>query len=367
MSSDPSVGWPGAAQDQRSRLKRVLIVDDSLTIRRLLRHCLSSDPRLEVVGEAADPIEARALIKALNPDVLTLDVEMPSMNGIDFLERLMRLRPMPVVMISTETHRGSAAAVEALSLGAVDCIGKPAPDTLPALSGHIADVVALAATAQVRPRAARTAEPPQSAPYEWGGQIVLIGASTGGVDALETVLASYPENCPPTLITQHMPAAFLASFADRLALRVRPRFALAVDGAPVEQGRVYLAPGGETHLTLRSAGNLQCRLSPGEKRSGHRPSVDVMFGSALPIAQRTVAVLLTGMGRDGAEEMANLHRAGATGIAQDAATSVVFGMPRAAIEAGGADHTLPLDRIGPFILNKTSRLHPRATSGVPTS
>jgi two-component system chemotaxis response regulator CheB len=366
MNSDPGACRPGTGPGRGARKIRVLIVDDSLTIRRLLRHCLSSDPRLEVVAEAADPIEARALIKAMNPDVLTLDVEMPTMNGIDFLERLMRLRPMPVVMISTETHRGSAAAIEALALGAVDCIGKPTPESLPGMTAHIGEVIVQAAQAHVRPPSLRSA-PPGAAPYDWAGQIVLIGASTGGVDALETVLASYPANCPPTLITQHMPAAFLASFAERLAARVKPRLSLAVDGAPVEQGRVYLAPGGETHLTLRTAGGLQCRLTGGEKRSGHRPSVDVMFASALPVARRSVAVLLTGMGRDGADEMAALRRAGATGIAQDAATSVVFGMPRAAIEAGGADHTVPLDRIGPLILDVTGRSRARPAAGAVAS
>lgn len=335
MSSDR--GPSGAAQHPPGRRARVLIVDDSSTIRRLLREQLSADPRLEVVGEAADPIEARSQIKSLSPDVLTLDVEMPGMNGLDFLEKLMRLRPMPVVMISTETHRGSAAAIEALALGAVDCIGKPSSRSLPDARLRVADTVAMAATAHVRPRAQQVPAGGHAEGRRWSGQIVLIGASTGGVEAIETVLAGFPSDCPPTLIAQHMPAAFLASFASRLASRVRPRLKLAGDGDPIVQGQVYLAPGGETHLQLQfaGAGAPRCLLLAADKRNGHRPSVDVLFESALPLARRVVAVMLTGMGRDGAVGMRVLRNGGARCIAQDEETSVVYGMPRAAVETGG--------------------------------
>ncbi len=321
---------------------RVLIVDDSLTIRSLIRARLSEDPRIEVVGEAEDPYEAREKIKALSPDVLTLDVEMPRMNGLDFLERLMRLRPMPVIMVSTLTQKGSAAALEALSLGAIDCLGKPAADKIPETFERLGDLLVAAASARVRdPSQRRT---PQAAPtdFQWNGKHLLIGSSTGGVDALETVLAGFPANCPPTLITQHMPESFLASFAGRLNGRIAPKLQLAETGLPLQPGHIYLAPGGDTHLTVEPGDPPRCRLATGEKRSGHRPSVDVLFESAVPMAPRVVAALLTGMGRDGAEQMLALRKAGARCLAQDEASCVVFGMPRVALETGAAEAAVPL-------------------------
>lgn len=335
---------------------KVLIVDDSATIRHLIRLRLSSDPRLMVVGDAADAFEAREKIKQLNPDVLTLDVEMPGMSGIDFLSRLMRLRPMPVIMVSTETHRGSHAALEALSLGAVDCVGKPmagqAQDTL----AQLPDLLCMAAKAQLRPGGERREEPmPPPGCYRWNGKVVLIGSSTGGVDALETVLSGYPADCPPTLITQHMPPGFLTSFASRLDHRIAPRLTLASDGAPLEQGCVYLAPGGDTHLTLVPGQAPVCRLLASDKRSGHRPSVDVLFGSAVPMAARVAAVMLTGMGRDGAEEMLRLRQGGARCLAQDEASCVVYGMPKAAMENGAAEVAVPLRGIAAKILDWTGK------------
>ncbi|WP_343078857.1 chemotaxis response regulator protein-glutamate methylesterase [Ostreiculturibacter nitratireducens] len=332
---------------------RVLIIDDSATLRRLIRARLDADCRIEVVGEAADPYEAREKIKALSPDVVTLDVEMPRMNGLEFLARLMRLRPLPVVMISTETHRGSAAAIEALSLGAVECLGKPAPDRPGKFLEDIADVLIGAAGARLHSMVRRPPHVVCPGDFEWNGRIVLIGASTGGVEALETVLGGFPENCPPTLITQHMPPGFLASFARRLDQHIAPRVRLASDGAPLLPGKVYLASGGETHLVVAPGYPPCCRLAGGDKRSGHRPSVDVLFESALPLAMRTVAVVLTGMGRDGAEGMATLRRAGARCIAQDESTSVIFGMPRAALELGGAEMAVPLPSITQEILRLT--------------
>jgi two-component system, chemotaxis family, protein-glutamate methylesterase/glutaminase len=335
---------------------RVLIVDDSPTIRRLVRLALSSDPRIDIVGEAQDPLDARAKIKSLSPDVLTLDVEMPQMNGLDFLERLMRLRPMPVVMLSTLTHRGSAAAVAALSLGAVGCVGKPDGVHRANAFAGLAETVVVAARARVRgPSLAMQALRPVAAgSFCWNGKIVLIGASTGGVEALETILARLPADCPPILITQHMPPGFLASFADRLSSRIAPKVRVAADGAEISQGQVLIAPGGECHLLLNLGDPLRCRLVTGPPESGHRPSVDAMMTSALPQAQRVVAVMLTGMGRDGATAMAALRAAGAYGIAQDEASSVVFGMPRVAIELGGADAVLPLEAIGDEILRQCS-------------
>ncbi len=334
--------------------KRVLIVDDSPTIRQLIRTLLANDRRLRVVGEAGDPYEAREKIKDLAPDVITLDVEMPRMNGLSFLEKLMRLRPMPVVMVSTETQKGSAAALEALSLGAIDCIGKPASGALDEAFQNLGDLLVAAADARLREPGLRKPVDPATG-FRWNGRYVLIGSSTGGVDALETILSEFPENCPPTLITQHMPETFLESFVRRLAPKIAPRFELATDNAPLLQGKVYIAPGGAYHLGVSGGDTPKCKLLSDEKRNGHRPSVDVLFDSARPIAQRSVACLLTGMGRDGAEGMLALRQAGATCIAQDQATSVVFGMPRAALEIGAAERAVPLGRIAQNILQLTGR------------
>jgi two-component system chemotaxis response regulator CheB len=277
------------------------------------------------------------------------------MDGITFLEKIMRLRPMPVVMFSTETHRGSRAAVEALSLGAVDCLGKPSmadPSALQALADrvHVAAGATIARSRAPRPPA------PAGGTHAWDGRIVLIGASTGGVDALERVLGALPCDCPPILITQHMPETFLASFAERLQNLVAPQVALASAGAALAPGQVYLAPGGLDHLVVEGRKPaLRCGLQPGDKVSGHRPSVDVLFHSAVPLAASVVAVLLTGMGRDGAEGMRALRQAGAHTVAQDEATSVVYGMPRVAAELGGVAETQPLDRIAGAILRATSR------------
>ncbi|SDK74913.1 protein-glutamate methylesterase/protein-glutamine glutaminase [Aliiruegeria lutimaris] len=333
--------------------KRVVVVDDSAVIRALVRRHLTEDGRFIVVGEAGDPFEAREVIKRVNPDVITLDVEMPRMDGLSFLEKLMRLRPLPVVMFSTETHKGSIAAIEALSLGAVDCIGKPnaaAPDTIESL----AERVFIASNARIPSRQTSTAPPPSS--YSWNGKYVLVGASTGGVDALERLLAGYPADCPPTVIAQHMPESFLVSFAERLSNRVRPDVTLARDGERLQAGMVRIAPGGANHLVLsESRKDITCRLRPGEKVSGHRPSVDMLFRSARPFASRVLAVLLTGMGRDGAYGMLELRQAGAQTIAQDRDSSVVYGMPRVATEIGGANRTLDLDRIAAGILEETGR------------
>lgn len=341
----------GLAKGGMMQPKRVLIVDDSLTIRQLIRAAVAQDPRLVVVGEAADPFDARDKIKALAPDVLTLDVEMPRMNGLAFLEKIMRLRPMPVIMVSTETHRGSAAALEALSLGAVECIGKPRFSTSDDAFGALADLLVAAADARLRVPGKQALAPPATN-FEWNGKYVLIGSSTGGVDALETVLSTYPKTCPPTLITQHMPESFLASFAHRLAGKVAPRVELARDGAPLLPGHVYLAPGGASHLAVAPGEPPLCRLLASGKRNGHRPSVEVLFASAVPLASRVVAVMLTGMGRDGAEAMLALRQAGAGCLAQDEASCVVFGMPRAALELGAAQAALPIGQIGQAILQQ---------------
>ncbi|MDV7269789.1 chemotaxis-specific protein-glutamate methyltransferase CheB [Thioclava sp. A2] len=330
--------------------KRVLIVDDSATLRRIIRARLARDPRLVVVGEASDAFEARAQIKALKPDVLTLDVEMPRMSGLDFLERLMRLHPLPVIMISTETQKGSAAALEALSLGAVDCVGKPSNGDLISAFEELADLLVAAADAHIHNGRGISHLTP-STDFTWNGRYVLIGSSTGGVTALEHILKSYPENCPPTLIAQHMPESFLASFARRLNGKIGPTIQVAQDGQPLQQGNIYVAPGGEHHLAISTGDTLRCRLIDGAKVSGHRPSVDVLFKSAVPVAQDTCAFILTGMGRDGAAGMGVLRKAGARCFAQDAESSVVFGMPRVALEEGAAEAALALSDIPKVILD----------------
>lgn len=342
--------------------KRVLIVDDSATMRRIIRARLARDTRLIVVGEASDAFEARQQIKLLKPDVLTLDVEMPRMSGLDFLERLMRLHPLPVIMISTETHAGSAAALEALSLGAVDCVGKPTNGDLLGAFENLADLLVAAADARLQSNRG-TAQFSPSSGFAWNGHTVLIGSSTGGVTALEHILMSYPENCPPTLITQHMPESFLASFTRRLNSKTAPNVHLAQDGQQLQQGNVYIAPGGEHHLSVSTEGAVRCKLRSGAKVSGHRPSVDVLFRSAVPIARDVCAFILTGMGRDGADGLGALRAAGARCFAQDEATSVVFGMPRVALERGAAESAVALSDIPRVILELCATAHVQRRTG----
>ena len=270
-----------------SAAARVLVVDDSPTMRGLITAVLRSDPEVDVVGQAGDALEARAAIKALNPDVVTLDIEMPNMNGLDFLEKIMTLRPMPVIMVSTMTHRGADATLAALEIGAFDCVGKPSPGE-PHPFGDLAEKVKAAARSQrqyVKPAAGRT--PPQAvADFRVGRKIVAIGSSTGGVEALINVLQKFPANCPPTVITQHMPPSFTRSFAERLNRLCAPVVEEATDGARLEIGKIYLAPGGDRHLRVANASAPHCRLAEGGPVNGHRPSVDVLFDSVAELAGR---------------------------------------------------------------------------------
>lgn len=332
---------------------RVLIIDDSRTIRAMIRSVLDQDPRFEVVGEAGDPYAARDLIKTLNPNVLTLDVEMPRMNGLVFLRNLMRLRPMPVVMVSTRTSEQSEDAVTALSLGAVDCIDLKKVHGAPDIRAKLTETLLAAAGASLRRIEARSArpKPTKNALYEWNGMFALIGSSTGGVDALERIFADYPENCPPTLVAQHMPESFLASFARRLDASVAPRVQIAVDGETPRQGHIYFAPGGQDHLALYTGAAVRTRLVADAGDQLHVPAVDVLFRSSIPAAISVVATLLTGMGRDGAAAMLDLRKAGAETIAQDGESAVIDGMPGAARSIGAAGHVLPIESIGPKILS----------------
>lgn len=337
---------------------RVLIVDDSPTMRAMIASVLKPEQDIEVVGSACDPLEAREAIKALNPDVVTLDVEMPNMNGLEFLEKIMRLRPMPVIMVSSLTSRDATATITALEIGAFDCISKASFSDDRAF-GTLQATVKAAARAQIRPLATNQPsdareQPAANADYVPNGKVVAIGSSTGGVEALITVLSQFPENCPPTVITQHMPAAFTKSFAERLNRMSRPRVSEAVDGAPLTTGHIYLAPGGATHLEISGPGQLRCRLRSTDPVNGHRPSVDVLFASvAKATGSKSVGAILTGMGRDGAAGLLHMRQAGAGTIGQDEATSLVYGMPRVAFEVGAVERQAPLDKIASHILALT--------------
>ncbi|WP_024879073.1 chemotaxis response regulator protein-glutamate methylesterase [Methylosinus sp. LW3] len=349
---------------------RVLIVDDSATMRGLIAATLCRDPAISVVGEAADPLEARQAIKTLDPDVVTLDVEMPNMNGLEFLEKIMRLRPTRVIMVSTMTERGASTTIKALEIGAFDCVAKPSSKDPRSFDELPAKIKAIAASPigrheplrgepiRVEPAAAARREAPTATSrYAPDGRLVAIGSSTGGVEALLTILSHFPENCPPTIVTQHMPPVFTASFAARLDRMCKPHVAEAVDGAPILPGRVYLAPGGAAHLeVVKSAGGYRCRLTNAEAVNGHRPSVDVLFNSVAQSAGRNaLGVILTGMGRDGAQGLLAMRKIGAETIGQDEASSLVYGMPKAAFEIGGVGKQLTLQRIAAHILTSTNQ------------
>ena len=332
---------------------KTLVVDDSPTMRALIRAALSRDPEISVVGEAGDPHEARTQIKALLPDVLTLDVEMPGMNGLDFLERLMRLRPMPVVMVSSLTSQGTDATLRALALGAVECVAKPRPgETFDDLGAAVRN----AAAATVRPTMPQALRPEPHA-FRGEGVVLAIGASTGGVEALTAVLSTFPANCPPTLITQHIRPAFTRSLAERLNRLCAATVAEARDGEPLVAGRVYIAPG-STHLSMSGTSAWRCALSQDAPVNGHCPSVDVMFESVARCAgTRSVGVILTGMGRDGAQGLLSIRKRGGRTLGQDAGSCVVYGMPRAAFEAGAVEVQVPLNSITAKTLAAASSLN----------
>jgi two-component system chemotaxis response regulator CheB len=333
---------------------RVLVVDDSPTMRQLVTRALQADPAIEVAGSAGSALEARDLIKQLNPDVMTLDVEMPEMDGLSFLERVMRLRPMPVVMVSTLTAQGTETAISALALGAVDCVVKPSASN-PDSFDELAPKVKIAARVKRRlPATEPEAAPGFRGTYQPDNKVIAIGSSTGGVEALIAVLTRFPANCAPTLITQHMPPVFTRNLAQRLDRMCAPQVLEATHGAPLKPGIIYVAPGGDMHLEV-SGGGQACVLKPGGPVNGHCPSVDRLFMSvARHVGPRAVGALLTGMGRDGAQGLLDMRRAGARTFAQDEASSVVYGMPRAAVELGAAEHQHSLARIGPAVIEATA-------------
>lgn len=348
---------------------RVLVVDDSALVRSLLTEIVNRQNDMECVGAASDPLVAREMIRSLNPDVLTLDVEMPRMDGIDFLEKLMRLRPMPVVMVSTLTERGADVTMRALELGAIDFVAKPrmgVADGLRQLADDITAKVRIAARAQLRrpasPGANRGtgagAPRPQPGPVANLGRlstekIIFIGASTGGTEATKEVLLALPPDAPAVMITQHMPAGFTRSYAQRLDGLCRIRVKEAENGERVLPGHAYIAPGG-MHLSVeRSGANYIARVFDGEPVNRHKPSVEVLFKSAARVVGRNaLGVMLTGMGADGALAMKEMRDAGSYNLVQDEATCVVFGMPREAIAAGAADEVLPLSRMASRLIER---------------
>jgi two-component system chemotaxis response regulator CheB len=337
---------------------RVLIVEDSPVMQRLLADLIGRDPGLEVAGIAGDPYEARELVKALRPDVMTLDVEMPRMDGLTFLERLMRLHPMPVVMVSSLTERDAEASLRALELGAVDVICKPRGADVQGLTefgASIAESLRAAARADLgaraapRPAAARTLEGPADRRL-LEGQLIAIGASTGGTEAIREILVRLPANTPPVVIVQHMPEMFTRMFAKRLDEQCTLSVCEVADRQRLEPGHAYVAPG-NFHLAVKRAGKaFEARVDQGVPVNRHRPSVDVLFDSVAALAAQATAVILTGMGGDGAAGMRRIRAAGGLTLAQDEASCVVFGMPKTAIEAGAVDHVLPLDALAERIM-----------------
>ena len=354
---------------------RVVVVDDSALVRGLLAEIIDRQPDMCCVGAAADPLVAREMIRNLNPDVITLDIEMPRMDGIDFLSRLMRLRPMPVVMVSTLTERGADVTLKALELGAVDFVAKPkigVADGLRQLGADITDKIRTAAKARVH-RLAAPAAGPNAAPAKpvtmaslgrlSTEKIIFIGASTGGTEATREVLVNLPADCPAVMITQHMPPGFTKRYAARLNSLCRIRVAEASDGERVLPGHAYIAPGG-FHLSVeRSGANYIARVQDGEPVNRHKPSVEVLFDSAARVVGRNaLAVMLTGMGADGAKAMRTMRDAGSHNLVQDENSCVVFGMPREAIAHGAAHEVLPLTQIAPRLIEWL-----RANAGLATT
>lgn len=336
---------------------RVLIVDNSALIRQLLSTLLSSDPDIEVVGTAEDPYIARERIKTLNPDVVTLDVEMPHMDGVTFLRKIMTLRPTPVIMVSTLTQAGADTTLEALEIGAVDFVAKPTHDVANALAdlaGELGAKIKAAAQTRVGVRrpSTRAPRPRNHRPTNSAEKIVAIGASTGGVEALKALLMDMPALCPPILITQHMPPRFTAAFAERLNRACPMTVSEARHDEVIEPNHAYIAPGSHHLELVRVNGQYKCSLSDGPAVSGHRPSVDVLFRSAAHVAAKaTIGVILTGMGKDGAEGLLELRSAGAITLGQDEASALIYGMPRVAFERGAVMHQHSLSHMADAILD----------------
>jgi len=353
---------------------KVVVVDDSALVRSILTEIINRQTDMECIGAASDPLVAREMIRNLNPDVITLDVEMPRMDGLDFLSRLMRLRPMPVVMVSTLTERGAEVTLKALELGAIDFVAKPkigVADGIRLLAQDITDKIRIASKAHIRrapppaPAGATATAAPKPVTMASLGRastekIIFIGASTGGTEATKDVLINLPADSPAVVITQHMPPGFTRSYAARLDGLCKIRVKEAQDGERILPGHGYIAPGG-LHLTVeRSGANYIARVQDGDPINRHKPSVEALFLSAAKVVgPNAIGIMLTGMGADGARAMKVMKDAGAYNYCQDEASCVVFGMPREAIAAGAADEVLPLNQIAAKVLERL-----RATSGI---
>ncbi|SFD90051.1 chemotaxis response regulator protein-glutamate methylesterase [Nitrosomonas sp. Nm166] len=351
----------------------VLVIDDSALIRKLLTEIINSQSDMEVIGTAANPLVAREMIREMNPDVLTLDVEMPKMDGLDFLEKLMRLRPMPVVMVSTLTEKGSDVTFRALELGAVDFVAKPKIDIASGLKEYgneIANKIRTAKSARLRrympvlATKSATADailPAISNRVASTEKLIIIGASTGGTEAIKEFLMHMPPDAPGILVTQHMPETFTKSFANRLDSLCKISVVEAQGGERVLPGHAFIAPGHSHLLLKRSGANYMTELNQGDPVSRHRPSVDVLFRSAANYAgKNAIGVILTGMGKDGAAGMLEMHKAGAYNFAQDEASCIVFGMPKEAISAGGVDEVVTLRDMARCVLSKASSMGARS-------
>jgi two-component system chemotaxis response regulator CheB len=332
---------------------RVLIVDDSGAMRAMLKKILQTDPRIDVVGAAADAEIARRMLKELNPDVLLLDVEMPGTDGITFLEKIMRLRPMPVVMCSSMTAKGTETTIEAMRLGAVECIGKPrgGAEALLREAKTLREAVKAAARSTMRPI---SHDLPRSSVASAGGcdpeLVIAIGASTGGVEALFSLLSALPPDIPPTLVVQHMPGMFTRGFAARLDRTCPMRVTEARDGEKLMPGTVYIAPGTDAHMELSGGRHGHIRLRPTAPVSGHRPSADVLFRSCAGLGKKAIGVIMTGMGKDGAQGLHAMHKAGALTLGQDEGSCVIYGMPRAAKLMGALTREVSLDALPRMLL-----------------
>ncbi|PKO24805.1 MAG: chemotaxis response regulator protein-glutamate methylesterase [Betaproteobacteria bacterium HGW-Betaproteobacteria-8] len=338
---------------------KVLIVDDSALIRSLMTEIINSQPDMQVVAAAPDPLIARELIKQHNPDVLTLDVEMPKMDGLEFLEKLMRLRPMPVVMVSSLTEKGSEVTMRALELGAIDFVTKPKlsiADGMREYTDMITDKIRIASKARIQTRPAAHNKsvvlPSLGNRLLSSEKLIIVGASTGGTEAIKSFLMEMPSDCPGILITQHMPAGFTKSFANRLDGLCKISVKEAEGGERILPGHAYIAPGDAHLLLTRSGANYMTELSDAPPVNRHKPSVDVLFDSAaLHAGKNAIGVILTGMGKDGAAGMLRMREAGAYNFSQDEASCVVFGMPKEAIARGGVHEVLPLDGLPTRVMN----------------
>jgi two-component system chemotaxis response regulator CheB len=346
---------------------RVLIVDDSALVRSLLTEIINAETDMVAVGAVPDPIAAREMVRSLDPDVLTLDVEMPRMDGLDFLDRLMRLRPMPVLMVSTLTERGSDVAFRALELGAVDFVSKPKVGIAGGMRDYAHEICEkIRAAATSRPRSPAPSATPAAAGrplarYASTEKLIIVGASTGGTEAIKEFLVHMPPDAPGILITQHMPENFTRSFAERLNRLCRIEVHEAADGERVLPGHAFIAPGHSHLLLKRSGANYVTALAQTPPVNRHRPSVDVLFGSAAHEAGgNAIGVIMTGMGKDGAAGMLEMKRAGAHTFAQDEASCVVFGMPKEAIAQGAVDDVVPLGDMAPRVLSLLGAAHARA-------